>query len=145
MTPPVTKDNESDVLIEFTFELRKKVEDLSDYLACFNTAQEHSRFEMSIGLVAENSRFFYINAYEKGSELPTFQMNCELKEIIPIVKLTISKLNFAWAHGAKVIFTASEDKMRFTAAVHSPKNPRQRNSIIENFKLLDQTLPSSSK
>lgn len=135
MTPPVTKDNESEILFRYTFELRKKAPELNSIFSCINTLQSQPSYELSFGLVTEDSRFICIKSYEHTSEHPTLQFNRKLKSISNEVKMAITKLNFALAHDAKVLFTVADDEMHFTALVVAPKSQRHKDTIIENFKL----------
>ncbi len=136
LTPPVTKDTEGEIIFEFTFELRKKAPELKEIFSCINKMQQHPSYELSFGLVTEVSRIFWIKSYEHTSEHPTLQFNRKLKSVSNDVKKAITKLNFALAHDAKVLFTVEDNEIHFTATVLAPKSTRRKDFIIDNFKLL---------
>lgn len=136
LTPHVTKDKESEILFKFTFELRKRVLGLSKLFSCINEMQENSHYELSFGLVSENSRFLWIKIYEHSSEHPTLQFNRKLKSISTDVTMAITKLNFAIAHDAKVVFEVADDETHLTATILAPQSKRSKETILENFKYL---------
>lgn len=136
LTPPVTNDTESEILFEFTFELRKTVPALGEIFSCINKMQDNSSFELSFSLVTEDSRTFCIKFFEHTSEHPTLQFNRKLKSVSNEVKMAITKLNFALAHDAKVWFTVADDETHLTASVIAPKSKRRRDTIVESFKLI---------
>ena len=136
MTPPDTQDKESEVLFKFTFELRKKVPDLIGILSCFSKLQHNASFELSFGLAADNNRIFFIKSFESNANHPTLQFNRKLRSVTTEVKMAITKLNFAIAHDATILFKADDDETHFIVSVIAPKNKRRRDTIIENFKLI---------
>ena len=136
LTPPITnEESKPEILFSFTFQLRKKVAGLVEIMDCLNNLQEQeTRYDMFFGL--EDARFFCVKIYEKSSDYPTLQFDQEIKSVSDEVKIAITKLNFAIAHDANIIFESNEDKKHFSATVLAPKNQHKKKIIVENLKLI---------
>ncbi len=137
MTPPITNE-ESGILFEYTFQLRKKAPDLASILSCINKLQDTPHYELLFSLIAENNRVFSIKSYENSSEHPTLEFNRKLKKVTNEVKMAVTKLNFAAAHDAKIVLGADETETLVTVTVFAPKNQRHTTTIVENFKFMQQ-------